>query len=351
MLARGSTIGILGGGQLGRMMAIAAAQLGYRCIGYAPQGDAVAEQVSNSFFANAWDDHAALAEFAAQCDVVTWEFENVPVATARAIPADKIFPHPRALETAQDRLAEKRFVEDLGGRPAAYARVDSTAELEAAVDRLGAPGILKTRRDGYDGKGQWRIMSARDADALRLPDVPLIYEGFVEFDAEFSVILVRDHNGEMRVWDSPRNTHDDGILATSTLPAGPVIEAQVSEARRLAEKVASALDYVGVLTLEFFATREGPIFNEMAPRVHNSGHWTIEGAATSQFENHIRAVAGLPLGDTHTVASKVVMTNIVGDDILGAQQCLSLPDTHLHDYGKAEVRDGRKMGHVTQLER
>lgn len=351
MLARGSTIGILGGGQLGRMMAIAAAQLGYRCIGYAPQGDTVAEQVCESFFANAWDDQAALAEFAAQCDVVTWEFENVPVATARAIPADKIFPHPRALETAQDRLAEKRFVEDLGGRPAAYARVDSTAELEAAVDRLGAPGILKTRRDGYDGKGQWRIMSARDADALRLPDVPLIYEGFVEFDAEFSVILVRDHNGEMRVWDSPRNTHDDGILATSTLPAGPVIEAQVSEARRLAEKVASALDYVGVLTLEFFATREGPIFNEMAPRVHNSGHWTIEGAATSQFENHIRAVAGLPLGDTHTVASKVVMTNIVGDDILGAQQCLSLPDTHLHDYGKAEVRDGRKMGHVTQLER
>jgi 5-(carboxyamino)imidazole ribonucleotide synthase len=351
MLARGSTIGILGGGQLGRMMAVAAAQLGYRCIGFAPAGDTVAEQVSDAFYANSWDDHAALAEFAAQCDVVTWEFENVPVATAQAIPAERIFPHPRALETAQDRLNEKRFVEDLGGTPAAYTRVDSAADLEAAVDRLGAPGILKTRRDGYDGKGQWRIMSTRDAEALLLPDVPLIYEGFVEFEAEFSVILVRGRDGEVRFWDSTRNTHEDGILATSVLPAGSLIEAQVGEARILAQKVAAALDYVGVLTLEFFATRAGPVFNEMAPRVHNSGHWTIEGAATSQFENHIRAVAGLPLGDTRTVAAKVVMTNIIGADIVDAYQCLALPDTHLHDYGKAEVREGRKMGHVTRLER
>ncbi len=351
MLKRGSTIGILGGGQLGRMMAVSAAQLGYRCIAYAPEGDNVVNQVCDDLFVNKWGETAALAAFAAQCDVVTWEFENVPVATATAMPEGRIFPHPRALETAQDRLAEKRFVEGLGGRPAAYARVDSRSDLEAAVDRLGAPGILKTRRDGYDGKGQWRIGSDRDAQGLRLPDVPLIYEGFVEFEAEFSVILVRGQDGEIRFWDSARNTHEGGVLAASTLPAGGMIETQVDEARELARQVADALKYVGVLTLEFFATHEGPIFNEMAPRVHNSGHWSIEGAATSQFENHIRAVAGLPLGDTATVAKSVTMTNIIGADIATAQEHLATPDTHLHDYGKAKVREGRKMGHVTRLER
>ncbi|MBX7482327.1 5-(carboxyamino)imidazole ribonucleotide synthase [Qipengyuania qiaonensis] len=351
MLKRGSTIGILGGGQLGRMMAISAAQLGYRAIAYAPEGDNVVREVCDDVFANTWDDAAALAAFAARCDVVTWEFENVPVATARAMPEGRIFPHPRALETAQDRLNEKRFVEELGGRPAAYAQVDTDADLVSAIDRLGAPGILKTRRDGYDGKGQWRIGSIRDAQGIRLPDTPLVYEGFVEFAAEFSVILVRGRDGEIRFWDSTCNTHEDGILATSALPAGEAIEAQVGAARELARQVADALGYVGVLTLEFFATRDGPVFNEMAPRVHNSGHWTIEGAVTSQFENHIRAVVGLPLGDTATVARRVTMTNIIGVDIDQANQWLEQPDTHLHDYGKAEVREGRKMGHVTQLER
>ena len=351
MLKRGSTIGILGGGQLGRMMAVSAAQLGYRCIAYAPEGDNVVSDVCDDIFTNKWDDAAAVAAFAAQCDAVTWEFENVPVATAASIPEDRIFPHPRALETAQDRLNEKRFVEGLGGRPAAYARIDSRADLEAAIDALGAPGILKTRRDGYDGKGQWRIGSDRDAQGLNLPDMPLIYEAFVEFEAEFSVILVRGQDGEIRFWDSTRNSHDHGILATSSLPAGEAIAAQVDRARELARQVADALRYVGVLTLEFFATRDGPVFNEMAPRVHNSGHWTIEGAATSQFENHIRAVAGLPLGDTATVAGSVTMTNIIGADILQTEQWLGQPDTHLHDYGKAEVREGRKMGHVTKLER
>ncbi|QZD87116.1 5-(carboxyamino)imidazole ribonucleotide synthase [Qipengyuania psychrotolerans] len=351
MLKRGSTIGILGGGQLGRMMAVAAAQLGYRCIGYSPEGDNVAAAVCEDFFTNEWDDKEALAAFAARCDVVTWEFENVPVETARAFPADQIFPDPRALETAQDRLSEKRFVEDLGGRPAAYAKVDSRTDLEAAADRLGAPGILKTRRDGYDGKGQWRIMSGRDAAGLKMPDAAAIYEGFVEFRAEFSVILVRGQNGEVRFWDSARNTHEGGVLAASLLPAGKVVDAQVEEARKLAGKVAQALNYVGVLTLEFFATHEGPIFNEMAPRVHNSGHWTIEGAATSQFENHIRAVAGLPLGDTRTIAEAVEMRNILGTEIEGAHAFLADADTHLHDYGKSEVREGRKMGHLTRLTR
>lgn len=351
MLKPGATIGILGGGQLGRMMAMAAAQLGYRCIGYAPEGDNVAAPVSADFITGRWDDTAALTEFAAQCDVVTWEFENVPVETAAAIPADRIFPHPRALETAQDRLNEKRFVEGLGGRPAPYAPVNSHADLVAAVERIGAPGILKTRRDGYDGKGQWRLTSAHDVDGILLPDAPAVYEGFVHFDVEFSVILVRGQDGEIRFWDSPLNTHVGGILNTSVLPAGPLVAAQVDPARALARQIADALNYVGVITFEFFATADGPVFNEMAPRVHNSGHWTIEGAVTSQFENHIRAIAGLPLGDTATVADGVVMTNIIGRDIADAARWLALPDAHLHDYGKRSAREGRKMGHVTQLDR
>ena len=349
MLKRGSTIGILGGGQLGRMMATSAAQLGYRVIGFAPDGDNVMGDVAEDFVTAAWDDEAALAAFAARCDVVTWEFENVPVATARGIAGTAIFPDPKALETAQDRLDEKRFIEELGGRPAAYAKVDSSYDLIAAADRLGAPGILKTRRDGYDGKGQWRIANGREAEALNVPDTPCIYEAFVEFEAEFSVILVRSQEGEIRFWDSTRNEHRGGILAASHFPAGESVAAQIAEARELARKVADALNYVGVLTLEFFATHEGPIFNEMAPRVHNSGHWTIEGAATSQFENHIRAVAGLSLGDTRTTAAQVEMRNILGSDIENAHEALADARLHLHDYGKAEASEGRKMGHATLI--
>lgn len=351
MLTPGSTIGILGGGQLGRMLAMSAAQLGYRCIGYAPEGDIVADQVSNDFFANKWDDTAALAAFAAQCDAVTWEFENVPLAAVDAIPPERLFPPRRALEVAQDRLNEKRFVEDLGGRTAPYATVDTRADLASAVERLGTPGILKTRREGYDGKGQWRIGSERDLDMLPVIGQPAIYEGLVAFDAEFSVILARGHDGEVRFWDSTRNEHKDGILERSLWPAGEPIDTQVEDARALARKVADRLDYVGVLTLEFFATAQGPVFNEMAPRVHNSGHWTIEGAATSQFENHIRAVAGLPLGDTRTLAKVVSMTNLIGKDAIDVGHFLAEPDTHLHLYGKKQAREGRKMGHVTRLQR
>ena len=349
MLKRGSTIGILGGGQLGRMMAAAAARLGYRCVGYAPEGDNVAAPFCEAFVTADWDDAETLTEFAECCDVVTWEFENVPVATARAIEEGKIFPPPAALETAQDRLHEKRFVERLGGRTAPYAVVGSEAELDGALKKIGMPAILKTRRDGYDGKGQWRLTSQDDVDDLELPETPTILEGFVSFEAEFSVILVRGQDGETRVWDSTRNIHDGGVLALSRYPAGVPIEAQLVDARLLAERVAEALGYVGVLTLEFFATRDGPVFNEMAPRVHNSGHWTVEGAATSQFENHIRAVCGLPLGDTHTVAAAVEMRNILGAEIEDAHEFLSESDTHLHDYGKADIREGRKMGHVTRL--
>ena len=349
MIAPGGTIGILGGGQLGRMIAMAAAQLGYRCHIYAPGRESVAAEVSAEFTCAPWADANALSAFAAACDVVTWEFENVPVGPLSAI-EPLLAPHPRALETAQDRLKEKRFVEGLGGTPAAYAPVDTADELAAAVDRIGAPGILKTRRDGYDGKGQWRIQSARDAEAIRLPDAATIYEGFVEFDAEFSVILVRGRDGAVRFWDSAENAHVGGILATSTLPASAIVTEHVPAARELAAQVAETLGYVGVMTCEFFATKEGPVFNEMAPRVHNSGHWTIEGAATSQFENHVRAICGLPLGDTATTAARVVMSNVIGEQALTAHDCLAQPGAHLHLYGKRQAREGRKMGHVTRIE-
>ena len=350
MLPAGSTIGILGGGQLGRMMAVAALQLGYRVIGYAPEGDNVAADACSGFITADWDDDAALKDFAAACDVVTWEFENVPLGTVAALPQALLACPARALEVAQDRLAEKRFVADLGGSPAPYMAVSSEADFAAALAAIGTPGILKTAREGYDGKGQWRVRSILEAAGVGYPGVPCVYEGFVMYEAEFSVILVRGQDGTVRFWDSTANLHDGGMLAQSILPAGAVVEAQVPAARQLAAKTAEALGYVGVLTLEFFATREGPVFNEMAPRVHNSGHWTIEGAATSQFENHIRAICGLPLGGTKTRFGSIEMRNIVGDDALRAHAILAEPgEPHLHLYGKAEAREGRKMGHVTRV--
>ncbi|EIZ77632.1 5-(carboxyamino)imidazole ribonucleotide synthase [Novosphingobium sp. Rr 2-17] len=349
MIPPGETIGILGGGQLGRMIAIAAAQLGYRCHIFAPEADSIAADVCAQFTCAAYDDHAALARFAAECAVVTYEFENVPVPPGGILGATPLLPHPRALETAQDRLSEKHFVTKLGGTPAPFAPVDDAASLAEAIAAIGAPGILKTRRDGYDGKGQWRIRTPQDAETLDLPATPLIYEGFVTFFAEFSVILCRTAKGDIRFFDSAHNVHDDGILATSTVPAPAPLLDHVPAARALAGKVAEALDYVGVLTLEFFATKDGPVFNEMAPRVHNSGHWTIEGAVTSQFENHVRAICGLPLGDTGLAAKGVAMRNLIGDEAHDWPAILSDPANHLHLYGKAAALPGRKMGHVTRL--
>jgi 5-(carboxyamino)imidazole ribonucleotide synthase len=349
-LPPGSTIGILGGGQLGRMLAMAAAQLGYRCIGYGPKGDNVAADVSADFIEAGWGDTETLSRFAGMCDVVTWEFENVPLATAAAIPADRLMPNARALEVAQNRLNEKAFAEGFGAVCAPYMRVESDADFAAAVERIGAPGILKTAHDGYDGKGQWRIGNAHEATGVRFPGRPCIYEGMVPFETEFSVILVRAQDGTIRFWDSSANSHSGGMLVQSTLPAGALVEGQVADARVIAGQVAEALQYVGVLTLEFFATKQGPIFNEMAPRVHNSGHWTIEGAATSQFENHIRAICGLPLGDATTRFDSVDMRNIVGEDALTAHTMLAEGgEPHLHLYGKREAREGRKMGHVTRV--
>ncbi len=349
MIPPGETIGILGGGQLGRMMAMAAAQLGYRCHIYAPEAVSIAAEVCGGFTCAAWDDAEALARFATDCAVITYEFENVPVAPLVHLGQVRLLPNPSALETAQDRITEKQFIESLEGTPAPYAEVNSPADLAAAIAHIGTPGILKTRRDGYDGKGQWRIMSPADAKNLDLPDKPLVYEGFVDFIAEFSVLLCRGQDGDVRFWDSPVNVHKGGILARSTIPAPAEVLEQVEAARVLARKVADALDYVGVLTLEFFATADGPLVNEIAPRVHNSGHWTIEGAITSQFENHVRAICGLPLGDTALIAHGVEMRNVIGDAAENWEQILSDPANHLHLYGKAAARPGRKMGHVTRL--
>jgi len=349
-LRPGSTIGIFGGGQLGRMLAMSALQLGYRCIGYAPAGDNVAAEACAGFFEHHWNDREAVSAFAARCDVVTWEFENVPVAAVEAIPADRLPTSARALEVAQDRLNEKRFVEDLGGRAAPHLRIDSEEDFARALESIGTPGVLKTAREGYDGKGQWRVRDRHEAQGIRFPGRRCIYERLVGFESEFSVILVRAADGEIRFWDSTANTHEGGMLVQSVLPAGEWVEAQVDEARALAGKVADALSYVGVLTLEFFATGDGPVFNEMAPRVHNSGHWTIEGAATSQFENHIRAICGLPLGETATRFATIDMRNIVGEQALGAHRILAEEgEPHLHLYGKREAREGRKMGHVTRV--
>ncbi len=331
------------------MMAMAAAQLGYSCHIYAPEKDSVAAEVSAAFTCASWHDRDALSAFAAACDVVTYEFENVPVEPISAIPADLLAPGTNALEIAQDRVREKRFVEEVGGRPAPFVPVDHDSELADAVDRIGVPGILKTRRDGYDGKGQWRITRSDEAQGIRVPESGSVYEGMVRFECEFSVILVRGRDGEVRFWDSPHNTHESGILAHSVLPAPVIVGEQVNEARDLAKRVAEALGYIGVLTCEFFATPEGPVFNEMAPRVHNSGHWTIEGAVTSQFENHVRAIAGMPLGDTARVSERVVMDNLIGEHALDVATHLSDPAVHLHLYGKAEAREGRKMGHLTRV--
>ena len=353
MLAPGSTIGIVGGGQLGRMLALAAAQLGYKCHIYAPDEAPPAVEVSAFFTRGDWSDEAALARFGSQVDVATYEFENIAAGPLAALAAQApLYPPKRALEIAQDRLAEKEFVRDLGGSPAPFEAVDGRDTLLQAVERIGTPAILKTRRFGYDGKGQARIASPAEAEGgfEAVGGVPSVLEAFIPFDAEFSILLCRSANGQVAVWDAPRNTHGGGILQTSEVPAGHSLAEAIAEAETLARRIAEALDYVGVLAVEFFVLEGRPLFNEMAPRVHNSGHWTIEGALTSQFENHIRAICGLPLGATDLVVPHVTMRNLIGDDVEGWREIVSDPTAHLHLYGKGEARPGRKMGHVTRLD-
>lgn len=352
VIAPGATIGILGGGQLGRMLSLAAANMGYRCHVFAPEAELPAGDVAARVTRAEYLDFAALEAFAAQVDVATFEFENVDTAAvrhlARFVP---VRPGAAALEVAQDRLVEKRFAETLGGRPAGFHAVDSRADLEAGLAALGVPAVLKTRRMGYDGKGQVRIADAADAGAAwdAMAGQPAILEAWLAYAHEFSVILARGVDGSVCHWPVSENRHVKGVLATSHVPAPSAVLAQVAEARGLAERVAAALDYVGVLALEFFACADGPRFNEMAPRVHNSGHWTIEGARASQFENHVRAVCGLPLGSTELTASAIRMQNLLGEEVHDWGMLLADPAAHLHLYGKAAVQPGRKMGHVTWL--
>ncbi len=352
-LPPGSTIGILGGGQLGRMLGIAAAQLGYNTRVLAPDEEAVAAQTASSFTRADYHSRIVLDDFAASADVVTYEFENIALEPidylATKVP---VHPSPASLATAQERATEKTFVGELGGRTAPWRLVTSIDELHTAVASIGLPAILKTLRMGYDGKGQIRLTVIADIDAAwaAIGGRPAILEGFVDFTHEFSIILARGQDGSMVSYPPPWNEHVDGILARSSLPAPPEIARQWGEAAALTGRIAEQLGHVGVLACEFFVGADGPVFNEMAPRVHNSGHWTIEGAVTSQFENHIRAICGLPLGDTGLTAQRIEMTNLIGADADAALGVLAERDAHLHLYGKS-VRAGRKMGHVTRLVR
>jgi 5-(carboxyamino)imidazole ribonucleotide synthase len=352
-LPPGSTIGILGGGQLGRMLAMAAARLGLKCHIYSdvpgPAFDVAAHSMVGPF-----EDTSRIAEFACSVDVVTYEFENVPLAAAAAAEqAAPLRPGSRALAVAQDRLEEKRFVASLGIPVAPFAAVERVSDLDAAAKAIGGAGILKTRRLGYDGKGQVRIRAANELpaafDAIR--HAPAVLEGFVTFEYEVSVLAVRALSGEIRYYDVPLNTHRDGILDTSTVPS-PLPPAHAAHACEIAARIATALDYVGVLAVEMFYMGAGAaeplIVNELAPRVHNSGHWTIDACLVSQFENHIRAVAGWPLGPTDR-HSDAVMTNLIGHDVDAWGALAAEPGTAVHLYGKPEARPGRKMGHANRL--
>jgi 5-(carboxyamino)imidazole ribonucleotide synthase len=353
-LKPGDTIGILGGGQLGRMLALAAARLGLRCQVFSPDPDSPAFDVVLHATCAEYADVEALELFANDVDVVTYEFENVPAAAAMVLAAKRpVLPGRSALETTQDRLTEKDFVTSLGIRTASYADVSSVASLREAIMRIGLPAVLKTRRFGYDGKGQTLIRKADDLERVwaELGTKSAILEAFVPFEREISVVAARGADGQVECFDVTENEHRDHILKVSRAPAA-IPDALADQARAIAEQIATALDYVGVLAVEMFvvAGDEGPgvLVNEIAPRVHNSGHWTLDGASISQFEQHIRAIAGWPLG-TPVRHGMVTMTNLIGDEINDYEQWLTVPGATVHLYGKGAPRPGRKMGHVTEV--
>jgi 5-(carboxyamino)imidazole ribonucleotide synthase len=353
-LKPGDTIGILGGGQLGRMLALAAARLGLRCNVYSPDPDSPAFDVVQHATCAEYADVAALELFASEVDVVTYEFENVPSATALILAARRpVLPDPSVLEITQDRLAEKDFVRQLGIATADYADVPSLAALQEAVKTLGLPAVLKTRRFGYDGKGQSIIRDAGDLEAIwsELGTSLAILEQFIPFEREISVVVARGADGSVECFDVTENEHRDHILKTSRAPAR-IPDAVAAGAREIATRIANAFDYVGVLAVEMFvvADASGPrlLVNEIAPRVHNSGHWTLDGASVSQFEQHIRAIAGWPLAPVQRHGD-VIMTNLIGSDIDDFAQWLTTPGATVHLYGKGPAREGRKMGHVTEV--
>ena len=350
MLKQGATIGILGGGQLGRMLSVAASRLGFKTCIFEPGGDCPASHVANYHFQASYDDADALEKFAKSVDVITYEFENIPTSALDILEGFcQIHPNRETLRVSQDRLTEKEFLNNLGLKTAPYRAVDTLDDLNDATTRIGVPAILKTRRFGYDGKGQARIKSTDDmASAFDdMAGAPAILEGFVNFTHEVSVIGARGMNGEVSCYDPGENVHRDGILHTTTLPANLTAH-QRMDAVLLTGQILRALDYVGVMGVELFVTPSGLIVNEIAPRVHNSGHWTQNGCAIDQFEQHLRAVAGWPLGDG-TRHSDVVMENLIGHDMDRLPELMADANVSLHLYGKADVKAGRKMGHFNRV--
>ena len=352
MLPTGATIGILGGGQLGRMLSVAAARLGFKTHIFEPGANPPAGQVADKVTTAPYDDADALHAFADAVDVITYEFENIPTEALDLLEAHRpIRPGREALRVSQDRLTEKTFLQGLGLNTAPFADITDLNSLTGAIDQIGTPAILKTRRFGYDGKGQARLKTAEDAEAALadMAGVPSILEGFVNFSHEVSVIAARGLDGQVACFDPGENVHRQGILHTTTIPAR-LSPAQRTDAVLLAANILNALDYVGVMGVELFVTPEGLIVNEIAPRVHNSGHWTQNGCAVDQFEQHIRAVTGWPLGDGQR-HSDVVMENLIGADMDRVPELARERDVALHLYGKAEVKPGRKMGHFNRVVR
>lgn len=356
VLKPGDTVGMLGGGQLGRMMALAAARLGLKVHTYCPDPNSPAFDVSAAQTVAAYEDKRALTMFAQSVQVVTYEFENVPKDTVEILTQHvPVRPGATPLAVSQDRLTEKQFLADLGVRVAPFYRIDGPSDIAAAADHCGLPAILKTRRFGYDGKGQTTLSSLENAEQawVEIGSAPAILEGRIDFAAECSVLVARNHLGATEVYDIPENQHQNHILKWSRVPAQCLDHSAAEQAKRLGQAIAEALDYVGLLAVELFVerTENGAIslvVNEIAPRVHNSGHWTEDGCLVSQFEQHIRAVAGWPLGSPRRIAD-VEMENLIGSDAEGWPAVLLEPEAHLHLYGKRDIRPGRKMGHVNRL--
>jgi 5-(carboxyamino)imidazole ribonucleotide synthase len=354
VLKPGATIGILGGGQLGRMLALAASELGLASHIFAPESDSCAFDVASARTCAAYDDETALTQFADAADVITYEFENVPAATADFLGKRRpVLPNHGALAIIQDRLPEKEFVAKLGIATAPFAKVDSAAGVKAAVQHIGLPVILKTRRLGYDGKGQAAIREPREVDAAwtAVGKAPSIVEKYIPFEREISVIAARGRNGEVVAYEAIENLHRDHILHRSRVPA-QIPSVLAGQAVVIATKIAEALQYVGVLAVEMFVVEEDGkrrlLVNEIAPRVHNSGHWTLDGATASQFEQHIRAIAGWPLAKPRRLG-RIEMINLIGSEVNEWPKYLAEPGACLHLYGKGEPRPGRKMGHVTRV--
>ncbi len=349
-LQQGATIGILGGGQLGRMLSVAASRLGFKTHIFEPGANPPAGQVADQVTTAAYEDTAALTAFANAVDVITFEFENIPADALDTLEKIRpVLPARNALATSQDRITEKAFLTNLGVEVAPYANIESDADVAAAMESVGAPSIMKTRRFGYDGKGQSRLKSIDDGASAwnELGNTPSVLEGFIDFSREISVIGARSQSGEVVCFDPGENVHRDGILHTTTLPAA-ISGSLRMDAVLLTGKILNALEYVGVMGVELFVTPNGLLVNEIAPRVHNSGHWTQNGCVIDQFEQHIRAVAGWPLGNGER-HSNVVMTNLIGDEVLDVETLSADASVGVHLYGKAEAKAGRKMGHVNKI--